>query len=131
MSSTKRRGRGAGSKGEQGLRREASTVSAEVQRDKQKGIVPHLNASRSKEWGIATHVSLGYTAGKKEHSPCSEAPCSEAPCSLLPCFLFKKTFRLLRVPQAVTPVTELISKMMYCIIFLFTLIYSLRRMHLC
>jgi hypothetical protein len=30
---------------------------------------------------MATHVSLRYTAGKKEHSPCSEAPFSPASCS--------------------------------------------------
>ena len=106
------------------LRREASTVSAEVQTGQTEGDCTPPECKPLKGVGDCD-TCFAWLHGREE----GVFPLLRS--SLLPCFLFKKTFRLLRVPQAVTPVTELISKMMYCIIFLFTLIYSLRRMHLC
>ncbi len=57
------------------VHKEAGEQGEGEQGDKQKGIVPHLNANHSKEWGIVTHVSLRYTAGGgKEHFPYSLLP---------------------------------------------------------
>ncbi len=70
-----RRGRGAGSKGK---------PHAEVRTGQTEGDCTPPECKPFKGVGDRTHVSLRYTAGKKEHSPCSEAPCS-----LFPCFLFK------------------------------------------
>jgi hypothetical protein len=65
------------------IHKEAGEQGEGEQGDKQKGIVPHLNANHSKEWGIVTHVSLRYTAGGgKGAFPLLPAPFPPASCSI-------------------------------------------------
>jgi hypothetical protein len=58
---------------EQGAR---GSLTPKSERDKQKGIVPHLNASHSKEWGIEPMFRFATRQGRRSIPP--------TPYSLLP-----------------------------------------------